>query len=129
MYYVYRESYVEGRQNEQLVLTMMTHNAIGVVERGLQISPFLLQGMTAPHVPHGITKRLPVDVSLTVNIERSDPIHLLVSCTKIMNRGHVLVNQDVTIVFFPALGLIFVFNLAFERLRPVKLHEKDDITG
>jgi hypothetical protein len=40
MYYIYRESYVEGRQNEQLVLTTMTHNAIGVVERGLQISPF-----------------------------------------------------------------------------------------
>jgi hypothetical protein len=129
MHYIYRESYVEGRQNEQLVLTMMSHNAIGIVERGLQESPFLLQGMTAPHVPHGITKRLPVDVSLTVNIERSDPMHLLVSRTEITNRGHVLVNQDVTIVFFPASGLTFVFNLAFERLRPIKLHEKDVITG
>jgi len=85
--------------------------------------------MTAPHVPHGITQQLPVDVTLTVNIERSDPMHLLVSHTKIMNRGHVLVNQDVTIVFLPASGLTFIFNLAFERLRPVKLHENDVITG
>ena len=85
--------------------------------------------MTAPQVPQGITKRLPVDVALTVNIERSDPIHLPMSRTKITNRGDVLVNQDETIVFFPASGLAFVFNLAFERLRPVKLHEKDVITG
>lgn len=84
--------------------------------------------MTAPHVPHGITQRLPVDVTLTVNIERSDPMHLL-SHTKTTNRGHALVNQDVTVVFFPASGLTFVFNFAFERLRPVKLHKKDVITG
>ena len=107
----------------------MTHNTIDIVERGLQISPFLLQAMTAPHVPHGITKRLPVDVTLTVNIERSDPMHLLVSHTKIKNRGHTLVDQDVTIIFFPASDLTIVFNLALERLRPVKQHEKDDITG
>ena len=70
--------------------------------------------MTAPHVPHGITKRLPVDVTLTVNIERSDPMHLLVSCTKINNRGHALVNQDVTVVFFLASDLTYIFHLAFE---------------
>ncbi len=56
-------------------------------------------------------------------------MHLLVSCTKIKNRGHTLVDQDITIIFFPASDLIFVFNLALERVRPVKLHEKDDITG
>ena len=129
MYYIYRECYVEGRQNEQLVLTTMTHNAISIVERGLQISPFWLQAMTAPHVPHGITKQLPVNVTLAVNIERSDPMHLLVSCTKINNRGHALVNQDVTVVFFPVSDLTYVFHLAFKWLRPVELHEKDVITG
>jgi len=73
-----------------------------------------LQAMTAPYVPHGITKRLPVNVTLAVNIKRSNPMHLLVSHTKINNRGHTLVNQDVTVIFFPASDLTYIFHLAFE---------------
>lgn len=56
----------------------MTHNAL-VITRSLQRSPFLMEVTTTPHIPPGITERLPVNVTFVVNIKRRDPNHLMFS--------------------------------------------------
>ena len=56
----------------------MTHTVIELASE-LQRSPFLLQAMTAPHVPRGITETFPVNVTLVDKVKRIDPGHSVVS--------------------------------------------------
>jgi len=55
MYGIYQQYKAEnmGRM-EHLVLTTMMHNVIGIGS-ALQKYPFMVEVMTTPHVPHGIT--------------------------------------------------------------------------
>ena len=60
-------------------------HAVGI-NAGLKPSPSLLERMVTPH-PRGVVKRLPIDVSFLVDIERSDPIHLVSSRDTDQNRA------------------------------------------
>ena len=77
----------------------MTHNTIGIA-RGFQLSPFLLKEMATPHVPRGITEGLSVNVFFVVDIERSDPMYLVVSQHRIDSTRHALANENVAITSF-----------------------------
>ena len=63
----------------------MTHTVIEVAS-DLQRSPFLLEAMTAPHVPRGVAEGLPVNVTFIDNVKRIDPKYPVVSRTE--NQGH-----------------------------------------
>ncbi len=104
----------------------MTHDTIGIA-RGLQLSPFLLKVMATPHVPRGIIEGLPVNVIFVVDIERSDPMYLVVSQHKINSTRHALANKNVAVIFFPTPCLIFVSRFPFEGVRPAESHGHDNI--
>ena len=57
----------------------MRHSAIIGVAGHLQLqrSPFLPEATTTPHVPRRIVERPPVNVTLVIKIERSNPVHLV----------------------------------------------------
>jgi hypothetical protein len=65
---------MNGR-NERHVHTTMAHNTS--IAGGLDPSPFLLQKMATPHIPRRVDESIPVNVTFVVDIERSDPIHLV----------------------------------------------------
>jgi hypothetical protein len=104
----------------------MTYNTISIARR-FQLPPFLLKEMATPHVPRGIAEGLPVNVIFVVDIERSDPMYLVVSQHKINSTRHALANENVAIIFFPASRLIFVPRLPFERVRPAELYGHNSI--
>lgn len=52
-------------------------HAVGI-NAGLKPPPSLLERVTTPR-PRGVIKRLPMNITFLVNIERSDPMHLVSS--------------------------------------------------
>ena len=95
--------------------------------RGFQVSPFLLEEMATPDIPHGIIKRLPVNVAFVFSVEGMDPMCSIVSQCKIRRTWHSLANQNVAVIFTPAPRFTFVSQLAFERVGPTVSRENNDI--
>jgi hypothetical protein len=104
----------------------MVHKAIDIAA-SLQRPPFLLEMMTTPYVPCRITEQFPINVTLIVHVERSDPIHSIISQPKKTEcRRCILVNQNATIAVFPASDLDFILGLDSKCFRPVKRYGYDD---
>ncbi len=83
--------------------------------------------MATPHVPCGIIEGLPVNVIFVIDIERSDPMYLVVSQHKINSTRHALANKNVAVIFFPMPHLIFISRFPFKGVRPAELHGHDNI--
>jgi hypothetical protein len=104
----------------------MTHNIISIARR-FQLSPFLLKDMAAPHVPRGIAEGLPINVFFVDNIERSDPMYVVVSQHKVNSTRHALANENVAVIFSPAPRLIFVPRFPLEGVRPAESYGHNNI--
>lgn len=127
MYDIYQGYKAEGTSRmKHHVFTVMTYNTIGVAG-GLEPSPFLLEEMTAPHVPHGIAKGLPVDIGFITNIERSDSMRFKVGQNEMKSTRHALANQNVAVVFSLPPRLTFACDLTSEGIKPAELRGYKDV--